>query len=102
MTDETYYSAEDTISLLDHFKMDHTYPCLATNRWVTSIMVLFRPQIEELIRERERVITAWQEEHPDRDVYEDRELEVTSETAIDVPKQLSAVRQAILSHGKAA
>ena len=102
VTDETFYSAEDTISLLDGFKMDHTYPCLATNRWVTAMMVLFRPQIEALIRERDQVIGVWQQDHPDTDVYEDRDLEVTSETAIDVPKQLSAVRQAIVAQGKAA
>ncbi len=102
VTDESYYSAEDTIELLGKFKMDHTYPCLATNRWVSSMMVLFRPQIEALIRERDQVMAEWQEKHPDRDVYEDRDLEVTSETSIDVPKQISAVRQAILSHGKAA
>ncbi len=102
VTDESYYTAEDTIELLDRFKMDHTYPCLATNRWVTSIMVLFRPQIEELIRERDRTLTAWQDAHPDEDVYEARDLEVTSETDIDVSKQLSAVRQAILAKDRAA
>ena len=102
VTDETFYTAEDTIALLDRFKIDHTYPCLATNRWVTAVVILFRPQIEHLLCERDQMIAKWQEDHPDTDVYEDRDLEVTSELDIDVPKQLSAVRQAIIAKNRAA
>lgn len=102
VTDETFYSAEDCISLIDRFKIDHTYPCLATNRWISAVVVLFRPQIEDLLIERDRTIAKWQEEHPGEDVYEARELEVTSEIDVDATKQLSAVRQAILAKGKAA
>ncbi len=102
VTDETFYTAEDAIDMLGRFKIDHTYPCLAANRWVTAMLVLFRPQIEDLLRERDRVIEAWEKDHPDEDVYEDRDLEIISTMDISVPKQLSAVRQAIVAHGRAA
>ena len=95
VTGETFYTAEDSIRLLDGFLMDHTYPCLATNRWITAMICLFRPQIEALLRERDRVIASWQEKHPDTDVYEDRELELTSILKIDVKKQCDAVEKAI-------
>jgi len=95
VTGETFYSAEDAIGLLDQFLMDHTYPCLATNRWISAMIILFRPQIEALLRERDRVIASWQEKNPDKDVYEDRDLELTSILKIDVKKQRAAVEKAI-------
>ena len=82
VTDETFYPAEDVISMMDRFIMDHTYPCLAVNRWITSMIVLFQPQIEALLRERDRSIERWQAKAPDKDVYEDRDLEITSITSV--------------------
>lgn len=102
VTDETFYSADDTIAMLDRFKIDHTYPCLATNNWVTAMLRLFRPQIEQLLRERDEVVKQWGDDHPGEDVFEDRELELTSFLKINVGKQISAVRQAILARKKAA
>ncbi|MGI9371113.1 MAG: DUF6969 family protein [Hyphomicrobiales bacterium] len=102
VTDETYYSAEDTISLLDSFKIEHTFPCLATNQWISGMLRLFRPQIEVLLRERDETLAKWAEDHPDEDVYEDRDLEITSIIDIDIDKQISAVLQALSAAQKAA
>lgn len=95
VTDETFYPADDVIAMLDRFEMDHTYPCLASNKWITSMIVLFRPQIEALLHARDRSIEQWRKKAPDADVYEDRELEITSITTIDVPKQIASVKSAL-------
>lgn len=95
VTDETFYPAEDVISMLERFDMDHTYPCLAVNKWITSMVRLFRPQIEALLRERDRSINAWRLKNPGKDVYEDRDLEITSITSIDVQKQINSVKTAL-------
>ena len=95
VTDETFYPADDVIAMLDRFKMDHTYPCLASNKWITSMIVLFRPQIEALLHARDRSIEQWRKKAPDTDVYEDRDLEITSITTIDVPKQIASVKSAL-------
>ena len=71
VTDESWYSAEDTIELLGLFKIEHANPNL------------FRPHIETLLRHRDQVITAWQENHPEQDVLEDRRLEITGYLPID-------------------
>lgn len=102
VTDETYYTAEDTIAMLDRFKINHTFPCLATNNWLSAMLRLFRPQIETLLYERDEVIAKWADEHPDEDVYEDRDLELTSTIDINIDKQISAVLQALSAVGKAA
>jgi hypothetical protein len=92
VTGETWYSAENVCAMLDHFGIDHAYPSWPTNRWLTGTIRLFRPQIEALLHERDTGLMGWAAEHPDRDAFEDRELEILSETSIDVDAQMKAVR----------
>ncbi len=91
VTAETWYRAEDVIRMIDHFIVDHAWPSWATNRWITAMLTLFKPQIADLLRERDRVVAAWQAAHPDRDVFEDRELDVTSIVPISVEEQIAAL-----------
>lgn len=91
VTGETFYSAKDTISLLQKFEIDHVYPCLGTNRWLTGMLRLFLPQIEQLLIERDNKITEHQAQNPDKDVFEDEDLEVTSIINIDIDTQVAAV-----------
>jgi hypothetical protein len=95
VTAETFYAAPDAIALLDRFKIDHANPCWATNRWLSAMVRLYRPQIEALLTARDATIADWAAKHPDRDVYEDRELEVTSEIAIDLDAHIAAVDAAL-------
>jgi hypothetical protein len=96
VTAETYYPAQDTIRVLKNFSVDHADPCWATNRFLTALLKLFRPQIERLILERDTSVTDWQRRHPGVDVFEDRNLEVTSEMAIDIDDQIAAVDMLLL------
>lgn len=91
VTGETFYSAKDTIKLLDKFKIDHVYPCLGTNQWLTAMLKLFRPQIEQLLLERDQRIESHKKENPKTDVFEDEDLEVTSIIQIDIDEQISAI-----------
>lgn len=94
VTDETFYWADDVIAALPAFHVDHAAPCWATNRWLTALVALFRPQIERLIRTRDAAILARQARLPAPDrgtIFDDRSLEVTSEADIDVSAQLATV-----------
>jgi len=95
VTDESFYRAEDVIAMLSRFRIEHTYPCLAANRWITAMLRLFRPQIEALLIERDRVMAEWAAAHPDCDVYEERELEVTSSLPVDIEAQVAAIAAAL-------
>jgi len=96
VTGETWYRADDVIALLDCFDIDHARPSWPANRWITALVGLFKPQIVELVRARDRAVAAWSERHPDGDVFEDRELEITSYMDIDVEAQVRAVSRALL------
>ena len=91
VTGETFYRAEDVIRLMDGYNVDHTYPCHASNMWVSAMIQLFYPQIRLLLRQRDAVIAARQKEFPDADVYEDRQLEITSSLPISVEAQIEAI-----------
>ena len=86
----------------DRFRIDHTFPCLAVNRWITAMIDLFRPQIKELLVVRDKTIKNWGAAHPGIDVFEDRKLEITSIMNIDVDRQIAAVDAALGDQRKSA
>ena len=96
VTGETWYVASDVCAMLDCFRIDHTRPSWAANRWITAIVQLYQPQIETLLTMRDGTVEAWQHHHPQGDVYEDRDLEVTSYVDISIQDQVRAVGQALL------
>lgn len=91
-----WYGAEDVIAMLDFFMMDMAQPSWPVNIWITNMVRLFRPEIEELVRERDKVVADWRKRHQDRDVFEDRELELTSILDISVEKQIERVNKALM------
>lgn len=93
VTAENWYNAEDVISLIDRFEIDLVPPSWPVNIWMTNLIRLYKPMIVQLIMERDQTIKEWQAKYPDRDVFEDRELEVTSEITISVEEHLSNVER---------
>jgi len=93
VTGETFYTAGNVVDMLDNFEMDLLYPSWPANIWITATIRLFRPQIEWLLHERDRTIKQWADSHPGNDVYEDRDLEITSQLPVDVDEQLALVNK---------
>jgi len=96
VTGEVWYRAEDVIRLLDVFAIDHAQPSWPVNRWVSAMVTLFKPQIADLLRARDDKVAGWQDRHPDSDVFEDRDLEVTSFLDISIDRQVQGIAQALL------
>lgn len=86
VTAETWYRATDVIAMLDGFAIGGARPL---DRWITSMMILFRPQIERLLHERDAAIDRWSAAHSDRDVFEDRQLEIASSMDISLEKHIA-------------
>lgn len=78
VTGESWYRAQDVTDMLDRFVVAGEGPSPVLNRWLTAMLVLFRPQIETLLVERDRVVSDWHGRYPDTDVFEDRRLDITS------------------------
>lgn len=95
VTADNWYVADDVISMLDIFCMDLVYPSWPVNIWITGMLALFRPQIEDLVRERDVTIEKWRGEHPDEDIFEHRDYEIATIKEISVEKQIRAVKRAL-------
>lgn len=95
VTGEIWYTAADVHRLIGLFHIDHAQPSWPVNLWVTSIVQLFDPQIRALVNRRDQVIAEWAESHPGSSVFEDRDLEVTSECDIDIDAQRTAIEKAL-------
>jgi hypothetical protein len=97
VTGETWYAAHDVAAMLDGFDMKIDKPSWSVNRWLTAMLRLFRPQIEELLQQRDERVRAWRLQNPDVNAYEDRRLEVTSQLPIDVDAQVRLLEERLSS-----
>jgi hypothetical protein len=84
VTAETWHTAPDVIAMLDRFTIDLDVPSAELNQWLTAMFVLFRPQIERLLIERDAAIAQWHARHAGTDVLEDRQLDVASSLDISL------------------
>ena len=60
---------------------------------------MFRPQIVDLVRSRDTKLADYRAAHPERDVFEDRELQVISEIPVDLLAQIRAIEAAVETVG---
>lgn len=93
VTGETWYAAPDVVAMLDRFDMKVDRPSWSVNRWLSAMLRLFRPQIEDLLHRRDARLRAWQAAHPGVNAYEDRRLEIPSRLPIDVEAQVRLLEQ---------
>lgn len=91
VTGETFYSAADTCELASRFKIASDELFTETSRFISALVALFLPQIEQLHLERDERIAAWSGKDPSVDVLEDEELEILSEVAIDIDAQIAMI-----------
>lgn len=95
VTGEVWYAADDVRALVEVFDIDLAHPSWPVNRWVTSMIRLFQPQIAKLVEARDRRVAGWAATHPDADVYEDRALEIASAVDISIDHQVAAAIAAL-------
>ncbi len=96
VTGETWYGAEDVARMLDRFAVGTGGPSRPLNEWITAMFALFRPQMRVLLAARDAAIMSWRRRHRGKiHVFEDRRLDVTSATAIDIENQVRRIEAAL-------
>jgi hypothetical protein len=55
-TSETWYAADDLSVMLDRFDVRGASGPPLVNRWLHAVLCLFRPEIDEALRERDRIV----------------------------------------------
>lgn len=94
VTGDTAYASEHMVAMLDRFDMDVGAPNSRVNRRVNGMARLFRPQIVDLLRERDARMKSWSKAHRVSDVFEERRIETISSIEIRVDRQIAAVAAA--------
>ncbi|MBN9670085.1 DUF6969 family protein [Roseibium aggregatum] len=95
VTNETLYRSEDVIPLLERFRVETGEPSQVLNDWLTNLVILYRPQLEALLRQRDVTLQTWMSEYPDKDVLEDRTLQNTGEVFVNHAGQIAAIEAAL-------
>lgn len=92
VTGEAWRPAPDLANALPQFQIDHVRPSWPLNLWITSMLVLFRPQIITLMQQRDDAIAAASAAgRALEEVFEDRSLDVLSHLHIDLVAHIDAV-----------
>jgi hypothetical protein len=90
VTGETWYRADDAIAMLGRFRMVSASPAFLLDRWISALVLLFRPEIAQLLQQRDQTVVErrfrWR-----TNVLEDPRLEVTSSLDIDLDARLAAI-----------
>ena len=95
LTGEIWYPADDVCAMLDNFDIDLAHPSWPVNRWIGAMLRLFRPQIIDLLHERDATMAERAEVETDVNVYEDREHEIVSVMDISIDDQIQAITVAL-------
>ena len=88
-----WYSVEDVIEMLPRFRVDHAGPSWPVNRWISAMLALFAPHIEQMLLAREQTLSAWRAMRPGEDLLESRELEILAQAPISVDQTISEIRR---------
>jgi hypothetical protein len=97
VTKEWVYPAPVVIDLLECFTVADMSLVTPAGIWLTSLIALFRPQIEFLLQARDRTLAAHRKVSSAKTVYQDDTLEITSLIEIDIDRQIAAVDRALPS-----
>ena len=68
---------------------------MAAKIWYTKFFRLYEFEIIDLLQKRDIVINKWQVEHQGINIYEDRNLVITSCTSVSVEHKIKAVNKTI-------
>ena len=100
VTGDFYIPAHRLSRYITQFRIANNSFDQEVGDYLRNLLILYQAEIEELMHQRERVFSGYRDTHDGREPYEDRDLEVTSNLAIQVEEQVAALEQELLHRGK--
>jgi len=88
---EWWYSAQTISDLVDHFEITHSYPSYPTNQWVTHMLKFFKPQITDMLVQRDKNLEC--NGQPLEKALRDKSLDILSQVPISIELQLDVIEE---------
>ena len=100
LTEDTWYAADDVCAMLDRFEIDIAQPSWPANRWISKMFRLFRPQMIEVLHQRDAKMEALAKKYPKKNLYQDQNYDILSLIEISIDDQIEAIARAIEGPGR--
>lgn len=99
VTDEVMRPAPAIIERLDSFQIDLVRPSWLVSQWLEAVLLLFRPTVAALLRERDRLLglDRFPDMAPDSEVLEDRARHVVCERTVSWSAAIRALEAELLA-----
>jgi len=101
VTGEAWVPADDVKNMVEYFHVEHSRPSNAVNRWLTAMLLLFRPQILQLIDRRDQTLIEYMQRLPLKENLENRNLEITSKSKISIDLQMRVISELLAERNPA-
>ena len=89
ITKDQWYKSESMLKMIDHFAINHPYPSWPSNQWINHILVLFRPQIKEVLEKRDQFIASSGE--PIDSLVKNKKIDAISSVSLSIPDQMEVI-----------
>lgn len=91
VTDETWYPAADVKRILSQFQVTSAGQYHQTSAWLTALLRMYGPLIEQLVDARDHAIRTHAPDMPEHRVWSDRSLEITSFADISLARDIDSL-----------
>lgn len=91
ITKDEWFKAEDMEKMISHFEINHPYPSWPSNQWVKQMLILFKPQVIEVLRERDHFL--FNREAPLEKTVKDRKIDVLASISISLSDQMEVLEE---------
>lgn len=95
VTGEDWYKGEDILEMLPLFQIEHAHPSWIVNQWLQDLLILFRPQLIDCIKERDKLLSGEQGKKELKKLLKDQNIEVLSQVEISTKEQIQLIREVL-------
>lgn len=88
---EWWYSHDVIKELVTEFEVTHAYPSWPTNQWINHMLRLFKPQIDDLLDQRDQKLD--EAEGPLEKKLHNKKVDILSQVSISIEMQMNLIEE---------
>lgn len=89
ITKDEWFKAEDMEKMISNFEINHPYPSWPSNQWVKQMLIVFKPQLIQVLKERDKFI--FNRDVPMEKTLNDPKIDVLASISISISDQMEVL-----------